>query len=682
MESADTASKRQLTTKICRELFAFEARSGGLYDTHATDQLRLVRMLVAIGQEDEALVAWHEACRFLASYGFHKDITFYEILDPIQSLATADLSRARQCLTDIQPIIEGIRRHTDGKETYYAIHGWLDLAAQIHPAGALAYLAHEKTPLICAIGDLDHAWPIALTALAGRLEPLTEAAAWLASGSQARQKPAQALAACEQAAQVHPAGLQLWRGVAAALDGEGTEPVVGFQELLADSAGRLGLPTPAIEPFPAKQESVSNSLQAQAARWPDPFLLPSGASPAHIAYDVRQWQNQPEATRASPTALVNALGWRMAEMYEAGATAACQELLWQLARSLFRWSGNALLLGLAEGFALRDFRPLAALAYTLAYTRSTDGWRRFGKVENNHLFVTALQLDDATTWAALAQEMADGVAQGGEYGLTLHAIELLVAGGRSTDAFAAWEAAYRIIALRVPVTGPYDTLDHSYEPSWEGTENWLAALMMARLNQCELQDKRVALAALVTMARYQPAAVAFGLQFALEKDLPASSLTSVLHVLYFGEQAPYPATSLAKKSLRAIAAGKLVTARVLARHMLLRLGEVTPFPPADAVPTAPRVSPVKAEQILKCIGAERTRRIATIWPRFGPTVVGPLDQALSSEIIAQRMENFVDNTGLRHHRFHSVRHLWSRITNCRHGHPDSVSWGRGNRPGK
>lgn len=659
LEAADTPGKLQMATQMCRELFAFESRSGDLYDTHATDQLRLVRMLVAIGQQEEAMAAWHEACRFLASYGFHKDITFYEILDPIQSLATADLGRARQCLADIQPIIEGIRVHTDGKETYYAIHGWLDLAAQLHPAGALAYLAHEKTPLICAVGGLDHAWPLALEALADHLDPLTAAAAWLASGSHARKNPAQAMAACERAAQAYPAGLQLWHGVAAALEGEGGEPVAGLQKLLADSAGRLGLPAPDIEPFPVKQESVPGSRQARAASWPDPFLPPPGASSAQLAYAVRQWQNQPETTRASPTALVNALGWRMVELHEAGAATACQELLWQLARSLFRWSGNALLLDLAEGFTLRGFGPLAALAYTLAYTRSTDGWRRFGKAEDNQLFVNALRLDAVTAWAALAQEMAAGVAQGGEYGLTLHAIELLVAGGRSAEAFAAWEAAHRIIALRVPVTGPYDELNHPYKASWEGAENWLVALTMARLNQCELQDKRVALAALVTMARYQPAAIAFGLRFALEKELPATSLTSVLHVLYCGEQAPYPAANLARESLRTIAAGSLLSARVLARQILLRLGEKTPFPPAATVPIAPRVPPAKAEQIMECIGAERTQRIASIWPRFGPAVVGPLDQALSAEIIAHRMENFGDNTGLRHCRSRSLRHLWS-----------------------
>jgi hypothetical protein len=53
------------------------------------------RLAVAAGNRDQARALWEDACRFLVAYGWHKDITIYELLDPLPSLITANHARGR-----------------------------------------------------------------------------------------------------------------------------------------------------------------------------------------------------------------------------------------------------------------------------------------------------------------------------------------------------------------------------------------------------------------------------------------------------------------------------------------------------------------------------------------------------------------------------------------------------------
>jgi hypothetical protein len=665
IETADTPKKRIFGAAFCRRLLSSEHRSGEIYDTHAADNLRLAQILAAVEQRDEALTVWKEACHYLASYGWRKDITFYEVLDPLTALATADVQRARACLQLAQPVIEGIRVHTDGKETYYGIHAWLEKAAHFHPAGALAYLAHEKTPIIAAVGGLDRAWPLALQGLTKTEsnDSLLSAIAWMASGRYAREQPALALQSCENIERPNVLIAPLWQTIAAALDGEGPEPLPELNELLAASANKISVRAPAVAHVPAKPTSETNTLDQQisALNHMDTLDLPAEASPAQIAYAVRQWQQQQDKAKASVEAVANAIGWRLISLQQTAGEQTALALVEQIAHDLHRWSGTTLLVGLAEGFERTSCTKMAALAYTLAYTRATDGWRHFGKAEDNYLFSRALALDPSIVWHTLATEVANGVAQGGYYGTTTHLIELLVAGDKYNDAFDAWSSACQVITWRLPPTGPADEIDIEYQATWEGNDNWLASLILARLNHSLLHDKRLAVAAVALLACYRPEALAAALGFTVAHDLPAISLVTVLHVLYCYEPQPYAASDLARDTLHIIAQGELVSARVLARRLLIRLGEVVRYPPASALPSVSIVSGERMAFIKRGIGSARIRSLEDIWPHYGRAVAGLIDTSISSDLLRRRTDNFVDCTDYRHRRSRSYDTLWSPI---------------------
>lgn len=83
--------------------------------------------------QDQALAAWSAASRNLLAYGWHKDITVYEVLDPLRSLNTLDAARGLERMAAAQDLVYRVRRHTDGRETRYAPTQWWQMLATADP---------------------------------------------------------------------------------------------------------------------------------------------------------------------------------------------------------------------------------------------------------------------------------------------------------------------------------------------------------------------------------------------------------------------------------------------------------------------------------------------------------------------------------------------------------------------
>ena len=114
-----------------------EHRSAGRYYSDLADfQLFGARLALASGDREQALQYWHRACQMMAAYGWRKDITIYELLDPLPNLIAADRSRGQERAAMVQPLCERIPPHTDGKETRGAPPEWWHLVGLADPAGA------------------------------------------------------------------------------------------------------------------------------------------------------------------------------------------------------------------------------------------------------------------------------------------------------------------------------------------------------------------------------------------------------------------------------------------------------------------------------------------------------------------------------------------------------------------
>src|SRR5439155_10661331 len=74
---------------VAERLIADEiARGSGRRFYSDLAEYRLLGARLALASEDRgaAEALWHEACVFLTAYGWHKDITIYEVLDPLPAL--------------------------------------------------------------------------------------------------------------------------------------------------------------------------------------------------------------------------------------------------------------------------------------------------------------------------------------------------------------------------------------------------------------------------------------------------------------------------------------------------------------------------------------------------------------------------------------------------------------------
>ncbi len=652
LEAANTEPKRRKASQVAAQLLEVGELGGEFYETHADDHFLLARVHAAAGNRELAERAWRTGCRYLSGYGWRKDITVYEVVDPLSALADADPERVRAALREVQSIVEGVLVHTDGRETRHAIHAWIDLAARRHPEGALTHLANEDMLRVPSFGDLDHAFPIALSALHEDLPAIISAAGWVGAGTEVRRTPRAGLAGCEVAATADAD--TAWSAVVAAVVGDGTGCPPGATAEILASAERLGRTVGELPAEPVDDGEPANHPISPLRHQPfsDTLIGPTVFEIDHdgllqIAAGVRRWRAQPE--RISADAVVNAVGWRLLVMYDAGRRDEAEDLLRRIARDTPTWPADDLLVALAEGLTRFGASSLAALAATLAYTRARDGWRRFAGTDGQDVFLSGVHLDDKTAWATLAAEVADGVARGGENGITVHLIEVLAAAGRTDEAYAAWAAARRVIENRLPATGPADSIEVVYDDTAAVPLSALTEALVGRLNHCLVAERRAATAGLALLASQDGLAIGSAIEFAAHRA-PVSVLIAVLQIADSYEPEPYEGTRRCEDVLQEIARGELVSARVLARRLLQRAGFSTNVAPALEVPIAPALDDERIDMLRRLIGEARLRPIEAVWPDFGRVAAQQLELVWSSDEFRDQMKSVLQRLKQDRHR--------------------------------
>jgi hypothetical protein len=649
LEAADTPAKKATASAICSRLLSAEQRTNEYYDTHAADQLILARIQAASGQQDIAERSWREACTYLVAYGHRKDITLWELLDPLEKLASANSHRTRRCLRDLAPLVERVLVHTDGKETRHAIHTWIDLAAEIHPAGVLSYLSRDQIADMPSFGDLDHAIPKCLAALASAVSPVALSAAWIGIGSEARADMSAALAACERLVQVsRPLGEQLWSVLVASLDGDGARTPNDLAALAQASSERLFIPEPEIDTgtsVPPKESDGESNVRGAASKvsFHDAPILPTHATPLQIVHFVRRWR---DSASLDLDRVVNSVGWRIVEMIDEGQEEAAERTIQRLARDTSTWEKHTVLPGLAEGLERHGKLRLAAFTRTYAYTRSGDGWRRFAGAKGEEHFRAALGANEDTAWSTLADEVGEAVADGGQYGVTTHLIELLAGAGRADDAFATWDAACGAISYRLPSVGRRDSIRIAYDEECENAAEMLWSAMIMRMNSPAHQEKRVATLAVFLGIRYDASAFSAALKFAISHEVPVSTLTVVLQLVEQYEQCPYEVTNGALAELQSVAFMPFVTARVLARSLLERAGIVVAMPPSSE-PGVALISEEQATEIELGVGRARLSKAIEIWPDFVLLFGTCFEAARASDEMKAQMQRTIRRLGPR-----------------------------------
>ena len=157
-----TASRREAAEALVAQVVS--TRSGRRYYSDLAEyRLFAARLALVAGKTERAAMLWREACAFLTAYGFHKDITIYELLDPLPVLIAADPARGRLRVQAVQGLCERVPLHTDRRETRHAWSRWWELLGKADPVAAIflavpALLRHCNDPNWLLDGALVNVW--------------------------------------------------------------------------------------------------------------------------------------------------------------------------------------------------------------------------------------------------------------------------------------------------------------------------------------------------------------------------------------------------------------------------------------------------------------------------------------------------------------------------------------------
>ncbi|WP_318205842.1 hypothetical protein [Streptomyces sp. SCL15-4] len=610
--------------ELMRTLRTAQADSRSMYAEDADFELEMARVSLACDDPDEAQRCWERAAHYMGAYGGHKDITIEELLEPLPQLVQADPVQARVRLARTQPLVYLVAECTDGRGTAGTPQEWWRLLAGLDPRAA-AQLAAQVLLTEPGLPDarVDAAHQQLLAMQANTADPVVLAALRIAAGSRGRNLDADVVLLGQLAdlpGDDAAHALRLLPVLANAITSTyDDQTLIHASHLAGDTlspalraaAQRLGGEGgPPWTPRPVPSTS-SRNWSGPKGRYPTgAFLhaqqrpvLPEGA--AGVLAAVRDCGSKayddPPGPRWSADALANAVGWRLVEITERQGPGAAAQLLHRIAQEMNASGPVDVLADVTAGLYLRHgiapdvFGPLAATAGMLAYTkiRGGGGWRSSAGNDRLELWQQAHTADAAIAAQDLADQVANAVANP-SYGRTIGVSQALVSAFAiqppdvsrppAADALACWDAAYDVIAHRLP--GDVRLGDGAYHPVPEPAtqhdiDTALCRLAVATIALPERGDKRRALLAATVLLASRPRQAQAALAHVLSFDLGAGPLTWLLTVLH-SHLPEGPLGAALHEQLVALCTSDMLSVRVEASAILTLAGHQPPSPPATA----------------------------------------------------------------------------------------------------
>ena len=575
-------------------------RNARFYADLAHSRLAAARLALRGGDQEQARRRWTQACELLTAYGWHKDTTVQELLQPLEAMISIAPERGRRAVAKLQGLCERIPQHTDGKSTWHTPHEWRRLLAIADPS-ALAEIVGRSLFESCndpnsglheARSDLWQAWhgradPVVSSALRLTLEePLDDndsvSFARLANETP-REVSEQMLVALLARVDERP-----FRYGYSNSDEllEKDDRRVEKLNAIAEVAG-----LPRVEAMARKGSSPAQGLASgearlmSAPRRGEPVVqmgFPPGM--AGVALAVRAWRDRrfDDSGASSTDRFANILGYRIVQLAEDGLGDDAEAALHSLADGVRFGDTDGLLKGVAEGLERHGQMALAAIAYTLTWTRARGrgGWMTFGGETEIGSLRIAARIDRGLVKETLAAEVERVIAQSvGSLGVT-QALTLAFAHGclssESADSFAMWEEALAVISARTPAVTALDDPDHIYTtPDPDGGEAVpgdidaaFATAALAGVAHPGREQKRRSFVAASTLVIYRSEKMAEGIELALRSVSDPATLTWLLRLLAVAGDNATNIVHSAREALVRLAESPWLTVRVLARSLV------------------------------------------------------------------------------------------------------------------
>lgn len=601
------------------------------YSDIAGFHLAAARLALTSNERPKAIEHWQYASKLLVSYGWHKDITIYELLDSLPALIPLDRYATQKRLEILQPLCERVLFHTDRRETRHARPRWWRLLATADPLG-LAMLTAPELLSNCNMPheELEEArtnlWqehhtsadPVIAGALrlsiqlgldtndAHALDRLSrlviesqDVVASLLRLLVARADERPIRYSYSNNAELLRADIEQVAEINKVAHKANVPPVlpssIQYQDKNSDSRPHVHAGTRSDTP-------IAEFLEAKN---PPQF----GIGIRGLAKVVNMWRSRPYGAvegRWTLGRFANAIGYRLLELLDQGRTAEAELAIRTIADGMPSRYDHPLLGDIAEGLERHGFAHQSVLAYTLNWTRSRDhgGWLNFGGRTNIESLRRAAKTDPKTTLNILATEVERLVR--GEYG-TLGVSQSLILALATLDwgtqtqwpsgqtsvqiAFSGWDEAANVIAERLPRVDSTDDPDLPYVrtnqlsiPS-NPIDMALVIATFAGLGHPSREQKRRSLVAIQLLAETHPTLTAEALVLVLAHLAEPATLTWLLAVINELGSNRNILITRCFASLTRLCDSPHLTVRALSRQLLTAVDAVAESPPPfDPIP--------------------------------------------------------------------------------------------------
>lgn len=578
------------------------------------------RLALAADERERAQNLLREACSFLTAYGWHKDITIYELLDPLPMLIKADPARARIRIANVQGLCERVPLHTDKKETRHAWSRWWELLAKADPVSMVHIVVPQllskcNEPNWLLSGALENVWEEwhehADSLLSGALRLTLDTTLHpvdvkqferLAKDSNINGPTIKRLMTwlLARVDERHVAYSYTNSAELVAKDDEEVAKINQIAQTVDLPPVRMLYDGVSVSESSQQNDGSSHPKLSSAAKYSMKNMSFPPGNPG-LASAIRTWLRRPYDAK-SPEWVVerftNVIGYRLLELAADNRYKEVESALRSLSDgSSLRDRGEILRL-VAKGFERHGEIRLAAVAYSLAWTRTRGhgGWLTFGGETDIEDLHRATTLEPNVACSIIAEEVERVVATSsyGTYGISQALIYAFSVGalnwpGQSAVdmAFAAWDEAFSIIEARAPRVDASDDPDDPYLPPDNdkgeaapgNLEAALALAILGGLAHPGRENKRRAFLAVQLIIDERAAVAAPAFKIALGSISDPATLTWLLHLIDLANERSIPIRESCQDVFRELVARGLITVRALSRRLLS--GEKPPL----ALPT-------------------------------------------------------------------------------------------------
>jgi thymidylate kinase len=615
------------------------------YEVQAEIEMAYAQVLAASGDRVSADCHWKNACRYLTSYGFRKDITLLEIVEPISSIAKHNPGAAKEFLELTQPLVNGAEAHTDGRETRHFQNQWFSMLCKTDLALGLRLLARS---LRLGGGVIDWRLESAVNAALDSFDPdqfcylrlLTEFTLPSETGP---TKTERSLSCIDRIAIEGGSSLamSLFPRLAAHVLGDAYEISPNTVQMLGDFAAAHAFPLSI--PSDLKVESESHGRK-EGAVVRNTFdyghsleipLFSESATPFQILSELKK--HRFSASEVSDRH-VNALGYRLLELMQKGDEEQAIRLIYAYTDQLFWGDDSSMpMSALAEGLLRFGQKQAAATAYMLAYTRSrgNGGWSNIGGREHFDRLEKAVALSEETTFSGVARTVAKIVESTGyNIGITQNLIEMFAHRGQVDIACSIWQAAFEVIAFRLSAhedcEGPFLKLGDQASPTT--TESGLVELLLSRISHPEYRRKNEALFGAQQILAHSVDLFFAGLEDVLRTDMTCCDMVSILQILieHPGSLAGLPDSTISMLQQMALVDHEAI--RASAQMLLQQAGKAYPSVAHDTarLGLSPMLDSEKRKAVISLDWGERVEELRVIWPELPDLVARRLDYLYAS----------------------------------------------------